>query len=430
MPDNSFPELPKPSFMPDILKDEGVKPPMPAPGMEKLIEGSKPAVPPLGSEPVEPPLEAVQAPETRIATVPEKAYSIVVGAKAVVYGDEKEWEYLYKLSMQKGISDFEFTEGLPLVYYRYGQLCHDSWLVTPDFMEAMCKRMSIKYGEEADRSLFGYSMRFRVHTFRTQKLFSAVWRLMPEKIMSIEDVRLTESLVEGFCSLSTGLVLFCGQTGAGKSSSIAALLLERAKRKRELVITLEDPIEYIFPLEGLPSRFLQREVGDDVIDFPYGLRAALRMAPKVIVVGEIRDKETAEVAVHASETGHVVVSTLHTGDVVESIRRLLVFFADNETGARMVLSNTLKLVVCQALLPRRDVEGRIPLHEILVNYGTAGTAVSNQIARGDWKSLTNYVDTNSSSGQLSFKRCAEAMVKQGLISPDVAKRFNRTPGLI
>ena len=124
-----------------------------------------------------------------------------------------------------------------------------------------------------------------------------------------------------------------------------------------------------------------------MIDFPYGLRAALRMAPKVIVVGEIRDKETAEVAVHASETGHVVVSTLHTGDVVESIRRLLVFFADNETGARMVLSNTLKLVVCQALLPRRDVEGRIPLHEILVNYGTAGTAVSNQIARGDWKSL-------------------------------------------
>ncbi|MEZ0386396.1 MAG: ATPase, T2SS/T4P/T4SS family, partial [Verrucomicrobium sp.] len=195
---------------------------------------------------------------------------------------------ILQLSANAGISDFYVTPQEPLVFRHNGKLYYDNYIYQPSV------ELEVKPGTQ-DYAVSMGSRRYRVNRLATRGRFRWVLRLLPENIPSLETIYLPPPAIKSFLEAKNGLFLVCGATGSGKSTTIAALVLERAKRRQEHVITFEDPIEYLYP-QGLPSLVSQREIGSDELDFGTSLRAALRQAPDVIVVGEIRDGETAEIA--------------------------------------------------------------------------------------------------------------------------------------
>ncbi len=210
---------------------------------------------------------------------------------------------------------------------------------------------------------FDENTRFRINIFFQMDGISAVFRLIPVKILSIDELSLPE-VVHTFAEMERGLVLVTGVTGSGKSTTLAALIDEINRTRRKHIITIEDPIEFVH--KDRKCIINQRSVGQDTISFSHALRAALREDPDIILVGEMRDMETIEIALHAADTGHLVFSTLHTLDAKETINRIISVFPTGEQNrVRMTLSSVLKGVISQRLIP--TVEGkRIAALEILV----------------------------------------------------------------
>ena len=277
----------------------------------------------------------------------------------------------------EGISDLLFVVGRPPQVEVYGKLRPvevDSLspILTAEQTEQIA--VTLLSGSErlyADFMTSGscdtsYSVpgvaRFRVNIFRQNGYHAVVMRKLNTQIPSIEQLRLPP-ILKPVVKEKNGLVFVTGATGNGKTTTLAAMLHELNKTEDVHVVTLEDPIEYLHP--HLRSTFSQRELGKDFSDFATGLRAALRQAPKVILVGEVRDRETMEIALTASETGHLVLATLHTISASASIKRILGFFTqDEEEQMRQRLAETLRYIVSQRLVPRKG-GGRHLVTEIM-----------------------------------------------------------------
>ena len=256
--------------------------------------------------------------------------------------------------------------------------------------------------------------RFRVNAFRQRDSVAAALRRIPFEIPAVESLGLGAGLLE-LTRLKRGLVLVTGATGHGKSTTLASLI-DRMNQERTLhVITIEDPIEYLF--RHKQSVIVQRELGTDVGSFSAGLRAALREDPDVIFVGEMRDFQTIESALTAAETGHLVFSTLHTKTPAQGLDRIVdVFPPHQQQQVRVQLANVLHAIVTQQLLVRKDGEGLVVAIEMLV----ASPAVRNLIREGKTFQMQSLIQTGSAAGMITMEQSLKGLHDRGLISYDDA----------
>lgn len=309
---------------------------------------------------------------------------------------------IHELGSADGVSDFYLTPGEPLSYKYNGQLIYDELIFemkVPEYLEPGCD----------DSAMDLHGRRFRVSQMLTQGKLRWVLRLLPNIIPDPLAISVPTPALKSYLEAKNGLFLICGATGSGKSTTIASMVLHRAKRRREHVISFEDPIEFIYP-PGLPTLISQREMGTDEIDFGKALRAALRQAPDVIIIGEIRDGETAEIALQAAETGHVVVATLHTSSASQTVQRFLKLIpSDRLESSQETLADCLRLIMCQRLLLDEAQHKRFPVHEVLLQYD----GVINIIRRGDFKKLDQELETGWKRGMYNFQKSLELRQEQG-----------------
>ena len=264
----------------------------------------------------------------------------------------------------------------------------------------------------------GNKARFRVNIFTQQGHYSIVMRKMEGGIPTIESLNLPE-VFKKMTKEINGFILVTGATGSGKSTTLAALCDKINREKMVHVVTLEDPIEFVHPHKK--CTFNQRELGNDFDTFANGLRAALRQAPKVILVGEMRDRETMEIGLSAAETGHLVMSTLHTVDAGQTINRILGFFEqDEQPQIRNRLIDTIRYVICQRLLPKEGGD-RVAAFEILGN----NLRVRDLIINGETEDKTFYdiIEDASALGMQTFDQHILELYEHGLISEETAKVY-------
>jgi twitching motility protein PilT len=267
--------------------------------------------------------------------------------------------------------------------------------------------------------------RFRVNIFSQRGNYSVVLRKLETKIPTCEELNLPEAFHK-MAQEKNGIVLVTGATGSGKSTSLAGVLNEINEQKSVHIVTLEDPVEFAHPHKK--ATFNQREMGGDFDTFASGLRAALRQAPKVILVGEMRDRETVEIALSAAETGHLVVSTLHTVDAGQTINRILGMFpSEEEKQLRIRLADTVRWIVCQRLLPKEG-GGRVAAFEIM---GT-NMRVKDTILHGESEGKTFYeiIQAGKAFGMITFDDYIIRLYEQGLISEETAKAYASNKGIV
>lgn len=339
-----------------------------------------------------------------------------------------------------GISDINFSVGHPVQVEDYGEL-------KPVYVEPAVERLTPFQTEQIALALLqgnrrlmreylregscdcsyslGVDARFRVNIFRQQGHFSIVMRKLQAEIPSVRSLGLP-TIIEEIAKEKTGLVLVTGSTGSGKTTTLAALLNEINAHQPVHVVTLEDPVEFIHPT--LRATFNQRELGHDFDTYPNGLRAALRQAPKVILVGEMRDRATVEIALMAAETGHLVLSTLHTVDAGQAINRIMGLFSlGEEQQLRIRLADTLRYVVSQRLAPKIG-GGRQLLTEIMGNNLRTRETVA--LGEGESRNFYEIIEASSSFGWMTFDQSIIRAYEADLITEETAKSFASKKGKI
>ena len=267
--------------------------------------------------------------------------------------------------------------------------------------------------------------RFRVNVFSQRSNYSIVLRKLETKVPSIQELGLPEAFVK-MSQERDGIILFTGATGTGKSTSLAAILHEINSTKAVHVVTLEDPVEYEHPHKK--ATFNQREMGTDFDTFAHGLRAALRQAPKVILVGEMRDKETVEIGLSAAETGHLVFSTIHTMDAGHTINRITgMFEAEEEKQIRVRLAEAVRWIVGQRLLPKIG-DGRIAAFEIL---GT-NLRVKDTILHGESEASTFYdiIQAGGAFGMTTFDDYIVELYRDNIVTQETAIAYASRKGVV
>jgi len=266
--------------------------------------------------------------------------------------------------------------------------------------------------------------RFRVNIYRQRGTFSLAFRMIPEVIPSFADLLLPPE-VEHLAGFTRGLVLVTGSTGSGKSSTLAAIINHINENRACHIVTIEDPIEFLH--KDKRASISQREVGRDTTDFNGALRAALRQDPDVILVGEMRDLETIDIALKAAETGHLVFSTVHTTDAPKTVGRLIAVFPPEEQEiVRIRLAENLRATISQRLLPRADGEGMVVAVELMKVTGSIEEAIKNPEETAILKDLIER--SRSQYGMISFDQSLTDLYKGELITFDVAKRNATSPG--
>lgn len=274
---------------------------------------------------------------------------------------------------------------------------------------------------ELDFSMsFAADMRFRVNTFNTIYGAAAVFRTIPTKILSLETLGAPEVL-KRLCHLHKGLILVTGPTGSGKSTTLAAMVDYINQNFNKHILTVEDPVEFIHT----PRRSLinQREVGGSTRSFAKALKSALREDPDVILVGELRDLETIQLAMTAAETGHLVMGTLHTSSAAKTVHRLIdVFPADDKEMVRAMLSVSLEAVISQTLVKKADGKGRIAAHEIML--GTP--AVRNLIREAKVPQITSMIQMGTKMGMVLMRDSLNCLYENGEISADTLRELLMT----
>jgi twitching motility protein PilT len=261
--------------------------------------------------------------------------------------------------------------------------------------------------------------RFRVNVFRQQGCVSLVFRSIRQVVPSFEELNLPSDVLRALCHEERGLVLITGIAGSGKSTTIAAMIAEINRTQHKHVITIEDPIEYVFPDEL--SIVSQREVGLDTQSFHSALRHVIRQSPDVIFIGEMRDLETMASAIMAAETGHLVLSTLHTLDSVQTVERIINYFPPYQhPQIRMQLSLVLKAVISQRLLVRADGQGRIPACEVMV-----ATAIVRKILHeGRTTDLLDAIHKGGADGMCTFNEALVSLLRQRRVSEQEARKYS------
>ena len=344
------------------------------------------------------------------------------------------------LKTYTGISDLNFSVGHPLQVEDWGEL-------KPVFVDPPIEALTPYQTEQIALSLMrgnrrliydyltagscdcSYSLegaaRFRINIFRQQGHFSIVLRKLQDDMPTIEGLGLPNIFFE-IAQEKNGLVLVTGATGSGKTTTLAALLNQINDTQPVHVITLEDPIEFVHPKRK--ATFNQRELGQDFTNYPTGLRSALRQAPKVILVGEMRDRATVEIALMAAETGHLVLSTLHTVDAGQSINRILGLFSlGEEKQLRLRLAATLRYIVSQRLAPKVG-GGRQLLTEVMGhNLRTQETVA---LGEGEHRNFYEIIEASSAFGWMTFDQSILQAYENHLITEDIAKLYASKKGHI
>lgn len=272
-------------------------------------------------------------------------------------------------------------------------------------------------------SLAGAS-RFRVNVFTQRGSCAIVMRVIPSTVPSFAELNLPKELQQ-IVGLRNGIVLVTGPTGSGKSSTLAAIIDLINQQHSFHILTIEDPIEFMHPHKSCIVH--QRELHSDTPNFALALRAALRQAPKVILVGEMRDKETIEIAMEAAETGHLVMSTLHTIDASKTVERIVgVFPLAEQHAIRNRLAKSFRYIVSQRLLPRKDGAGRVAAIEILKS--TLRTREYVEKGEGEGKTLLDAMRVGTTEGMQHFDGEMEKLVRAGIIEFDTAMAYATNPG--
>jgi len=327
-----------------------------------------------------------------------------------------------RFAAENNASDVHFSSGMPPILRVIGELKRvDTAPVQKEALQDFLlpflnlhQKKQLDQNREVDFALNmpGVS-RFRVNIYRHLNGLSAAFRLIPNLIRTLDELRMPPVMKE-FVKHKKGLILLTGPTGSGKSTTLAAMINEINYTRREHIITIEDPIEYIH--EPQQSLIHQREVGAHTVDFATALRSCLREDPDVILVGEMRDLETITNALRAAETGHLVFSTLHTNSAAETVDRIInVFPAEQQQQVRTIVAASLVAVIAQRLVKMSMKNDRLAVMEILA----ASDAVRNLIREGKTYQLNSVIQTGSDYGMRTFKKSIDELRQNNLISPDM-----------
>jgi len=332
-------------------------------------------------------------------------------------------EQLLTQALERGASDVHILAGQrPILRINTEIVLTDYPVVTPEVASALVRSMvgTRRYAQFLRRRDLDFSTevpgsgRFRVNAHFQRDTVAIAFRAIPQKVPSLEQLNLPP-VVSTFTDLPRGLVLVTGETGAGKSTTLAAMIDSINHKYGYHVITLEDPIEY--ELVSDKCIIEQREVGGDVPTFASGLRHVLRQDPDIILVGEMRDLETTSAAITAAETGHLVLSTLHTQSAAQTVERIIdIYPAEQQNQIRAMLANTLQAVVTQTLFKRSDREGMIPAAEVLV----CTSAVRACIRENRIYEIPNTIQTGAAKGMITLDQSIKTLYLNHYISRDEA----------
>lgn len=337
---------------------------------------------------------------------------------------------LLEVALEKKASDFHISVGKPPVIRVSRKLIaleKESIFTENDTRELAFALMSLEQREKffKDKQIdFSYNFdeeaRFRVNVFMQKGYVSVVFRLIPSKIRTINELNLPETLLK-FCNLSQGFVLVTGPASHGKSTTLAAIINQINNTYAKHIITIEDPVEYLF--EQNKCIVSQRELYKDTMSFSGALRATLREDPDVIMVGEMRDKETIETAITAAETGHLVFATLHTNSAAQTLYRILDSFpGDQQNQVKSQLSKSLAGIISQRLVPRVN-GGVVPACEILFN----NDAVANLIRQSKIFEIPTVIETSYDQDMVSLNRSLAELVRTGVVHIETAMNYSTNP---
>ena len=335
-------------------------------------------------------------------------------------------ESLLEECVRRNASDLHIQVGLPPILRIDGALVPLGG--TPVLDEAMVQKLVfatldedqqriLQKDKEFDYSFaFGDIARFRVNAFHERGKLAAAFRLIPSKILSISDLGIPP-IVESFAEFPRGLVLVTGPTGSGKSTTLAAIVDKINREKADHIITIEDPIE--FTHKSQRSVIVQREVHYDTFSFAAALRSALREDPDVVLMGEMRDRETIQSAITIAETGHLVFATLHTNSAAQSIDRMVdVFPPHQQPQVRTQIANILMAICAQRLVPAIG-GGRIVAAEIMI----ANSAIRSLIREGKTHQIDTAIQTGADQGMQTMDRTLAKLVQTGVITYDTAREY-------
>jgi twitching motility protein PilT len=338
-------------------------------------------------------------------------------------------EQMVLKAREDGASDIHLIYSLPPKYRKDGQLEDMS-------PEPLSESDCIYYAKELAKTDAMYELfdrtgeldaaetfagnRCRIHIFKQQGMPSVALRLLSDTIPRLETLGLPPAAMN-LPGLHKGIVLVTGETGSGKSTTLAALLDYINHTKKCHIVTLEDPVEYLYKPDK--AAINQREVGKDTKDFASGLRASLREDPNVILIGEMRDRETIETAITAAETGHLVFGTLHTGSASDAVDRIVQVFPEAmQTQIRLQLSMVLQAVITQQLLPK-PAGGRVLACEMMV----VTDAIRNLIRNGNTPQIVNAISTSAAIGGQTMDQALVKLIKSGMVTKETAMQYAHEP---
>ena len=334
-------------------------------------------------------------------------------------------DQILRFAVKQGVSDIHLKVGRPPIYRKDGKLVPHNGALTmqpihiKEYIQQMATERHRKVFDDVGEVDFSYAIdgigRFRVNAFYQRELAGMVLRVIPTTVLPLNELQLPKS-VHRFTELRRGLLLVTGATGSGKTTTLASIVDAINTSRYEHILTVEDPIEFVHTDQK--SVVNQREVGQDTGSFMSALRSALRQDPDVILIGEMRDAETIRTAIHAAETGHLVLSTLHTIDATEAIGRIIGMFPPHEQSeVRKALSNVLQGVISQRLLPLKESEGRVVACEILVATQLIRECIADSNRTHE---IREYIAKGHTSvGSQTFDQALVAHYRAGLISESV-----------
>ncbi|MDD6327571.1 MAG: type IV pilus twitching motility protein PilT [Eubacteriales bacterium] len=336
---------------------------------------------------------------------------------------------LIQRAKREGCSDVHITVGTHIVFRKFGELEMIEPKPTIDEAEELIwgpltdeQYEYIKSGKDLDFAMMlPDHTRLRANIYHQRNNLAASYRLLQDEIPGFDEL-LVPPAVRKLVNEPRGLVLITGPTGSGKTTTLASMIDCINKNQRKHIITIEDPIEYLYPYSKCMIH--QREVGKDVDNFSDALRSSLREDPDVILVGEMRDYETIKAAITAAETGHLVLSTLHTSSAAQTIERIIDAYPPHgQAQARTQLANVLRGVATQVLIPRSDRQGMIMATEVLIN----NEAIANQIRDNKTHQIQSSIQGGASLGMHTMNADLKRLVFEGKISYENALTFSPNP---